>query len=354
MNNINKGNIGFFILKTAVYILYVSCLCILLYCKNISNKKEGGKGYLRIEGVAQGTEYHITYENRHNRNYKYEIDSLLLAFNKSVSIYDSNSVITRINRNDTSVIIDDIFLDIFKRSQEIAESTNGMFDATVGPLVNAWGFGPNVSDTIHKANTDSLLQMVGYWKIKMKDGRIMKQHPGIKLDFNAIAQGYSVDLVVDFLEKKGLNNYLVEIGGEVFARGINDRGEVWRIGIDKPVDYSMVAGQEIQAIMCLSNQAMATSGNYRKFYVKNGVKYSHTIHPKTGYPVQHSLLSATIVAEDCMTADAMATACMVMGIEKGIEFINSQPDIEAYFIYSDEKNKYRVYYTTGVEKMLGD
>lgn len=326
-------------------------------CRMESNQLTGQTPqYIKLKGYTQGTTYQVTYESSSMINYRDEIEQLLDDFSKSLSLYDSTSVISRINQNDTTVVPDAYFIEVFNTSLKIAQQTNGAFDFTVAPLVNAWGFGKKIaSDSVLKKTTiDSLLQLVDYKAIKLKDEKIIKQDSAIQLDANAIAQGYAVDVVVEFLESKRIKNYLVEIGGELRAKGKNDKGKFWRIGIDKPIDNSNMYNRELQVVIQLKNRALATSGSYRRFYVKNGVKYSHTIDPKTGYPVKHNLLSATVLAGNCIEADAYATAFMVMGLEKSYRFVKNNPALDAYFIYSDEKGGYQVKYTSGFNELILD
>jgi len=219
-------------------------------------------------------------------------------------------------------------------------------------LVNAWGFGFEQEKKIGTATIDSLMQLVGYHKVKLIDKKLVKENPKSKIDVNAIAQGFSVDVIASFLEKKKIKNYMVEIGGELKAKGINDKGVFWRIGIDKPIEGSTEENRELQEIVSLNNMSLSTSGNYRKFYEKDGIKYSHTIDPKTGYPAKSNLLSASVAAPDCMTADALATAFMVMGTEKSIELVNQLKTIEVYFIYTDSTNQYKVYASEGFKMMI--
>ena len=219
-------------------------------------------------------------------------------------------------------------------------------------MVNAWGFGFKNKEEMTKSKVDSVLQFVGCDKIKYNDSIIIKNDSRTMLYMNGIAQGYSVDVVAEFLEKKGITNYLVEIGGEVKTKGFNKQGKEWKIGIDKPFDNNNLPGENLQAIIKLSNKSLATSGNYRKFYEKDGIKYSHTIDPKTGYSVNHSLLSATVIADDCITADALATAFMVMGLDKAFELVAKLPNIEAYFVYSDENGDYQVKMTPSMKESI--
>ena len=296
-----------------------------------------------VRGEAQGTTYNITYLAPEKTNYKNEIDSLFKAVDQSLSTYVPGSIISRINRNDTGVVADKYFIDVFRKAQEISQQTNGAFDVTVAPIVNAWGFGFTKRARIDSATIDSLLRFVGYQKIKLEGGAIVKTNPGMMLDFNAIAQGYTVDLLSSFLESKGINNYLVELGGEVRTKGKKNNGEDWKIGIDQP-NETYTDGRPLKAIVSLKNKALATSGNYRKFYVENGRKYAHIIDPHTGYPAKHNLLSATVIANDCMTADAFATAFMVMGLEKAKQFLSKdkQLGLEVFFIY-DEQGTWKTY-----------
>lgn len=308
--------------------------------------------YLKIAGYAQGTSYHITYENSKNKDYTQDIDSILKAFDKSLSIYDSTSIISRINNNDPAVEADDWFIDVFNTSARVNQVSNGAFDITVGPVVNAWGFG---SGTIAKHDTayiDSLLQFVGMDKVRLEGRKVIKTYPGVKIDVNAIAQGYSVDVVCDFFKEKGIKNYLVEIGGEVRGKGTNAKNAYWHIGIDRPKDGNIIPGEELQAIIEINDKALATSGNYRKFFVEQGVKYAHTIDPKTGFPARNTLLSATVVCDNCTDADAYATSFMVLGVEKSKEMLSRLKGVEVYFVYSNAQGDYEIYESEGMKKMI--
>jgi thiamine biosynthesis lipoprotein len=307
--------------------------------------------YSSFAGAAQGTTYSIVFENSGNRNpqsLRTEVEKILRDFDMSLSLYKDSSILSRINRNEKTVP-DKYFIEVFKKSVEISHLTNGAFDVTVGPLVRAWGFGPDEHKNVSPSKIDSLLKLVGMQNVELKDGMIRKADPRISLDFNAIAQGYSVDVISSCLDEKGIKSYLVEIGGEVRVKG-DKGGALWRIGIDRPVDNNMSPGNDLEAIILLKDRSLATSGNYRKFYVENGVKYSHTIDPETGYPAKNQLLSATILASDCATADGIATACMVMGKEKSIEFLDLHPGYEGYLIYSDETGNFKTWMT---EKLKG-
>ncbi len=307
--------------------------------------------YISFGGFTQGTTYSITYKSSDTINYKEDIEYLLAEFDSSLSTYNKLSVISKINYNQSNVT-DKYFTVVYLKACEIYNKTDHAFDITVAPLVNAWGFGFSNKEQVTNALIDSILDFVGFQKVCLKDSFIIKSDPRLMLDVNAIAQGYSVDVIADFLENKEIDNYLVEIGGEVKTKGLNKNEKPWRIGIDKPIDNNNISGENLQAIINLTNKSLATSGNYRKFYERDGIKYSHTINPQTGYPVSHSLLSATVIANDCMTADAYATAFMVMGLDKAFKLAEQLPDIEAYFIYSDEKGGFCEKMTSNMNNLI--
>ncbi len=319
---------------------------LILFVFTACSKKE----YIRNEGFIFGTSYHIIYES--DKNLEQEILTRLQQFNKSLNTYDSASIISRINRNDTAVTVDSFFITCFNKAKNVSEITGGAFDITVAPVVNAWGFGFNETENVDSNFIDSLMQFVGFHKIKLTDNKIYKADKGIMLDVSAIAKGYGVDVVAELFEKKGIENYMVEIGGEVRAKGKNSKGKFWQIGIDKPIDDVTASNRELQAIVGLNNKSLATSGNYRQFYMKNGIKYSHTINPKTGYPARNSLLSSSVLADDCMTADAFATAFMVLGVDKSIELVNKLNYLEVYFIYSDSIGNYKIYASDRFKNIL--
>lgn len=329
-------------------ILFVSGV-LLTSCKSQEPVIEG------FNGFVQGTTYSIVYDNNKKvppAELQQKVEKLLQDFDMSLSLYKDSSILSRINRNEDAVP-DSFFTNVFRTSMKISEITGGAFDITVGPLVKAWGFGPDSHKNFDQSKLDSLLNLVGYHKISLKNGRLVKSDPNIQLDFNAIAQGYSVDVVCDYLKDKGFKNYLVEIGGEV--RGIGTKaGNKWRIGIDKPIDNNVTPGADLEAIITISNEALATSGNYRKFYVENGIKYSHTIDPHTGYPSKNPLLSATIIASDCATADGIATACMVMGKEKAIQFITDHPEFRAFLVFSDDKGNFATWMSPNLKESVSE
>lgn len=302
------------------------------------------------EGLVFGTVYKITYQSENDLHA--DIKKALQEVDSSLSPYNKNSIITRINQN-RDTLVNSYFTDVFTLSQKISAETEGAFDITVGPLVNAWGFGFKHALEMDSIKIDSLLQFVGYQKIKLENERIIKQDQRTMLDCSAIAKGYGVDIVGKLLQSKGIRNYMVDIGGEVVLSGKNPKMNKWRIGVNKPTDDSLSINQELQTILEITDVGMATSGNYRKFYYKNGRKFAHTIDPRLGTPIQHSILSATVIAKDCTTADAYATAFMVMGLEKAKAFCESHPDIDAYFICSSENgNEYEIYHTSGMERYI--
>jgi FAD:protein FMN transferase len=306
--------------------------------------------YIDIEGFAQGSTYHLSYQGK--KDFTKEIDSLLKTLDMSLSVWEANSIISRINRNDSTVVADKIFTEVFNKAREVFNESNGMFDITVGRLVKTWGFYNGNYKKQDSLEIKKLLSCVGMNKIRLINGKMVKENDSIMLDMNAIAQGYSVDIVSAFLEFNNIRNYLVEIGGELKAKGKNSKGKKWVIGIDKPVDGNFIPGRNLQAIIEITNKAIATSGDYRKFFVENGIKYSHHINPKTGYPSKSTLLSTTIVSDNCMTADAYGTACMVTGLEKSIELLKRHSELEAYLIYCDLKGNFQVYCTEGLKQAL--
>ncbi len=326
-------------MKYPVLILFFSTLMFSVSCRE--KKTPAVEGF---NGLAQGTTYSVLYVDEKNfdpDDLKNNVEKILAEFDMSLSLYIDSSILCRVNRNE-DVLLDDFFIQSFKKSAEISALTGGAFDITVGPLVKAWGFGPDERKSFTESKRDSLLRLVGMDKLKIEGRRLIKSDPAVQLDFNAIAQGYSVDVISGYLDDLGIKNHLVDIGGEVRGKGTK-LGADWKIGIDRPEDNNFTPGENLEAIIMISDESLATSGNYRKFYIEDGVKYSHTIDPKTGYPAKNNLLSATILASDCATADGIATACMVIGLERSIKFIESHPSYLAYFIYSDEQGNFRTW-----------
>lgn len=302
--------------------------------------------YHTDRGFIFGTYYNICYKSKNNLQQK--IDSTLKSVDNSLSPFNKHSVITAINEN-RDTLVDAQFTDVFNLAQIIAETTDGAFDITVAPLVNAWGFGFKQGITIDSITVDSLLQYVGYKSIRLTDNKVTKQNSQTMLDCSAIAKGYGCDRVARMLEYHGVKDYMVEIGGEVVAKGKNDKSKQWSIGISRPTDDKSGAINELQEILHISGKSVATSGNYRNYRYEDGRKLSHTIDPRTGYPVTHTLLSATVIANDCATADAYATAFMVMGIDKAVE-ICKKKEIDAYFIYSTPEGTINTRETDGMKK----
>ena len=298
--------------------------------------------YRTSEGKIFGTYFHITYQA--DRDLSGEIGKVLQQVDAALSMFNQESIVAKINRN-VPTKPNEMFLRVFELGQHISADTDGAFDTTVAPLVNAWGFGFKNDTPPTEQAIDSLRQLVGYKKVRLHLGKIEKADPRMMLDFSAIAKGYGVDCVAALLRKEGIKNFMVEIGGEVVASGLNSERLPWRIGVIKPIDNALRQQNELQTVLNVTDKAMATSGNYRNFYYRGGKKYAHTIDPLTGRPVQHSLLSATVLANDCATADAYATAFMVMGIEKAKAVLERHPELMAYFIYADANGNNAIWHS---------
>lgn len=307
--------------------------------------------YQHDEGFIFGTIYHITYQS--DNNYQKEIEAELNKVDASLSPFNNSSIITRINRNE-KVTVNEMFKEVFTLAEHISKETDGAFDITVAPMVNLWGFGFKKGITPNKESIDSIRALVGYQKVTLVNGYVKKQNPNTMLDCSAIAKGYGSDIVARFLRSKGIENYMVEIGGEVVVHGNSEKRVPWRIGVNKPTDDSLNTSNELQTVLNVTDKAMATSGNYRNFYYKNGKKYAHTIDPKTGYPVQHNILSSTVIADNCATADAYATSFMVLGMEGSKKILAKHPELLAYLIYSDENGKNQVWYSPSMKKLLAE
>ncbi|MEX0986277.1 MAG: FAD:protein FMN transferase [Bacteroidales bacterium] len=337
-------------MKYARYILAILLIGIVIVVLTL-NKGEGP--YVSIAGFTQGTTYHITYQSpgEDSLDLQDAVNALLAEFDQSLSTYIDTSNISRINNNETDRT-DAYFETVYREAKRIYELSNGAFDITVGPLRDAWGFGPGVKMEMSEKVIDSLMQFVGMDKLSLENGKITKEHPEMLIDVNAIAQGYAVDVVCEFLEDLRIKNYMVEIGGELRTKGLSPRNDTWRVGIDKPFYGNQQPGQELQAVVNLSGKALASSGNYRKYYEVDGKKIVHTIDPLTGYTRMSNLLSITIISDECITADALATTCMALGFEKAVEFIESQENVEALFIYTDEDGLYLEWMTDGMKELL--
>ena len=326
---------------------------LLLFLGWISSCKPGSEGrYISLQGFTQGTTYHITYQHPGETDLQEQIDFILKDFDASLSSYESTSIISGINKNEPGIKTDSLFRTVFRESARVYQVSGGAFDITLAPLINAWGFGPGEQEDLDSAMVDSLLQFVGMDKISLRGDEVHKTDPHVQLNVNAIAQGYAVDVISAYLQELGCRNYMVEIGGEIRTRGVNAKGNFWRIGVDRPEFGNMIPGEQLQVIITVHNRSLATSGNYRKFYEKDGVMITHSIDPATGFPKESSLLSVTILADECMTADAYATTCMVLGLEKAKVFVEDLKRVDAYFIYGDEFGAYQVWFTDGMKKYM--
>ena len=308
------------------------------------------KQYFEESGSVFHTIYHIKYEGSELLTEK--IDAELQKFNLSLNPFNPNSIISKVNQNEP-VEADDWFIEVFNKAKEVSDHSEGVFDITCAPLVNLWGFGFSKMDSVTPQMIDSIKQFVGYQKVRLDGRKVIKDDPRILLNCSAIAKGYASDVIARLLEREGVENYMVEIGGEVTMKGVNQNGKCWRIGINKPEDDSTGIKNDVGEVVELCKKGgVATSGNYRNYYIKDGKKYAHTIDPRTGYPSEQSILSATIVADDCITADAYATAFMAMGLEKAREAAKNIPGIEYYVIYTDENGKHQIEYSTGMLQYL--
>lgn len=305
--------------------------------------------YQKSADFIFGTSFHVTYQC--DSDLTESIKTELMKVDASLSPFNEESVISAINNN-KEVRPDQMFIEVFNLAMGISKDTDGAFDITVAPLVNAWGFGFKNGSQPSKQQVDSLMQIVGYQKVRLTDGIVMKHDPRIMLDCSAIAKGYGTDRVAKLLRSRGVESFMVEIGGEIVTRGVNPDRKPWKIGVTKPTDDSLHVGHELQTILNVTNKAMATSGNYRNFYYKGGKKYAHTIDPKTGYPVQHSILSATVITKSCAVADAYATSFMVMGLEKAQKVLERHPELMAYFIYSDDDGDMAVWFSPSLKDKI--
>jgi thiamine biosynthesis lipoprotein len=291
---------------------------------------------IKISGPIFGTSYAVIYGG--NINFQKKIDSLFYVINKSMSTYQTNSDISKLNRNET-IDVDTHFSRVLEKSIEVYKSTNGIFDPTIGTIVNALGFGPEKkTERIDSLIIDSLMQYVGLDKVRYTNHKVAKKHPQTFIDFNAIAKGYAVDVIAVFLESKNIANYLVEIGGEIRSKGINEvKGSTWTVGIDMP---NFDGSQSVLKAITIKDQAMATSGTYRKFKIdEKGNRYAHIIDANSGYPSKSNILSVSVIAEDCMTADAYATAFQAMGIENVSRFLQSHPELQVFLVFENDEQE---------------
>ncbi|MDR2918438.1 MAG: FAD:protein FMN transferase [Tannerella sp.] len=324
-----------------------------------------GKVYYQESGSVFHTLYKIKYQSDELLTDK--IDKELQEFNLSLNPFNPNSILAKVNRNE-NVEVDQWFTDVFNKAMIVAEQSDGAFDVTAAPFINLWGFGFERKDSVSVQVIDSMKAFVGYQKIRLEGNRVIKDDPRTLLNFSAIAKGYACDVIAALLEREGVENYMVDIGGEVVVKGMNPNGRCWQIAIDKPTDRQTIEDEyqavdksddkqtvnnKYQAIVPLCKPCgMATSGNYRNFYVKDGKKYAHTIDPRTGYPSEQNILSATVVTSDCMTADAYATAFMAMGLDDALKLTAKLPEIEYYFIYTDSANQIQIEMSEGIKQMI--
>ncbi|MCI1778915.1 MAG: FAD:protein FMN transferase [Bacteroidales bacterium] len=338
------------------YTNYIALITIALIAFSCSKKD---KRYITEDGFAQGSTYHIIYrvpDSCDLSTFKRKVeDSLAVYFNRisrSISGYDSSSLLSRINRGE-DIPLDSIFIDNFNASEKMYKISDGYFDPSAAPLFDIWGFGFTDRGSVSSGQIDSIMKFIGMDKLSLyqRDGKtfLKKEYPGIKLNFNAIAQGYTSDYICRRFRLMGLKNFMIDTGGgELYCSGLNSTGGKWRIGIDKPFTNNQIEGKDIQSVLLSSDNGIATSGNYRKYYIKDGKKYSHEINPKTGRPVEHNLLSATVIAKNSTVADAYATYFMVIGLEKSIEILKEEPDMQALLIYGNDNNM-NVYKTPGLQ-----
>ncbi len=302
--------------------------------------------YQHSRGLVFGTSYSMTYQC--DSDLTRQIEAELQKVDNSLSPFNKRSCISAVNSGE-NVEVDDMFREVFLLAERVSKETDGAFDITVAPLVNAWGFGFKHGTPPTKHSIDSLMATIGYNKVSLSGNHVRKSDSRTMLDCSAIAKGYGCDVVARMLKSRGITNFMVEIGGEIVTSGINEKRVPWKIGVTKPTDDSLNVNGEIQTVLNVTDKAMATSGNYRNFYYKNGRKYAHTIDPKTGYPIQHNILSSTVIADNCATADAYATAFMVLGLDGAKKVLECHPELMAYFIYSDKNGKNAVWYSPSMK-----
>jgi len=332
-------------MKLVICKLFVlSIVLLLIGCSSVDYRTE--------EGLVFGSTYRIIYQS--DRELTDSVQQVFDEINHSLSTYSDSSVISQWNHNQLDAKADLHLLTVFCAAQQMYHQSNGAFDLTVAPLVNAWGFGRTAKDSVTPQLIDSLRQFVGMSKISIQDGQLIKSDKRISLDVNALAPGYCADLIAELFNRHAIRNYLIDIGGEIRSQGVNIKNANWQIGIDKPIDNMGVENPEIQMIVSVSGWSLATSGNYRHFYIKEGKKIAHTINPHTGYPAETDVLSVSVITHSCMQADALATAIMVLGRKKGLALADSLPDTEAYIIYNDDKGENQVEFTSGFQSFLSE
>lgn len=341
----------------------------VLGCSNSHTGDTIKSEYLKVSGYAQGTTYTAIYSDSLLRDFAKSIDSVLVRFDSSLSTYKPNSIVSRFNTSDSGEDIDVVFRRMIDHAFYVYKLSEQAFDPSINPLLSYWRFNKELienPDTIDEIRIAELLSLKGFDKLEFiygdgitypidqlrlssyAGGGFLRKPKNLELNFNAIAQGFSVDLIAEYLNSKGITNYMIEVGGEAIVLGVNQDGNPWRLGIDKPIANRE---RELQAVVNLTQGAVATSGNYRKFYIKEGKKYAHTINPKTGFPVEHNLLSATVLAPSCWMADGIATACMVNGVEWTKELAVSNADIEIFLIY-DVDGTTTTYSSSGIKELI--
>lgn len=342
MSNRTKNIIYSIILVAAVFIV----------SKYRQHKNASQAEPVKIEGKTMGTSYHITYFDPANRNFKFSVDSLLAVINKSINNYDPTSEVSRFNKHHRGVAVELPYLvPSLKVAYQMYEISGGAFDPTVMPLVNAWGFGPGKKLKMDSAKVDSIRQYIGFNKVEIREDSLVKSDPHIQIDFGGIGQGYGADVITEFLKTKGIEHMLVEVGGEGMAIGRNIKSDKpWEIGILDP--NSTYENQFFKAYIKLEDESFTTSGSYFNFYEEDGVKYAHSIDPKTGWPARQALLSASVFAKDCTTADVWGTALMVLGHEEGSRLVEKHPEVQVIFMYSDGTGKINTYVTPGLREKV--
>ena len=341
--------------KILLYLVTAIAVFSITMMRQPTPPDEAPRQYTMLEGMVFNTVYHIQYDDA--AHYGQDIQRLFDEFDASLSMFNKESLITRINQNDTTVELNHYLRTVLEKSYEVSRLTDGAFDITVAPLTNLWGFGFKNADNVSPATVDSILQFVGYDKTRIDEqGRFQKDDPRIVLDASSIAKGYMCDVVADYLRSRGVHDFMVEIGGEITCSGHNPRGALWGIGINEPDDDSLSINTRLHEIVYLTDCGVATSGNYRRFYTENGRRYGHIIDPHTGYPVQQDILSSTVIAPDCITADALATAFMVMGSERAMQVIEADTTLMAYFICSsaEQQDQYNIIFSPKLKDMLSN
>lgn len=336
-----------------VIIAVIALAAVAIFRNSTQDSIQSSNDWTKLQGSVFHTFYHITYEG--SDDYSLEIDSLFKLFDGSLSMFNDTSIISRMNRNDEGIVANDYFRNVFEKACYVSDKTDGAFDITVAPLVNLWGFGFKNSDKVTPQAVDSILKFVGYKSVTLdEEGHLHKQDPRTILDASSIAKGYMSDIIGDYLYEHGVQNYMVEIGGEIALKGTNPKGKAWTVGIAKPVNDSLQQDHGFQDFLQLTEGGLATSGNYRNFYEKGGKRYAHTIDPHTGYPIQKDVLSATVIAPDCMTADAFATSFMVLGKDKALAIMAQEPQVEGYLIIPcpTDSTQLEVVYSEGFQKYI--